>query len=46
MMPFLAKFSISASFEAPEDLHAMFMLRRAVAEAVLPIVSGELGVDV
>ena len=35
--PFFDKFSISASFEAPDDLHAMLMLLRAVDDTVLPI---------
>jgi hypothetical protein len=35
--PWLAKFSMSASFVAPDDLHAMLMLRRAGTDAWLPI---------
>jgi hypothetical protein len=40
MRPLLARFSIRASFEAPEDRHAILMLLRAVADAALPILGG------
>ena len=40
--PLLAKFSIKASLEVPEDLHAMLMLLRAAVEAWLPILMGLL----